>query len=49
VTDAEVEEAIVQAMLDGRGVVAEELALRVRSRREIADWGKVVPIRRTAR
>jgi len=36
-------------MLEGRGLVAEELATRLRSRREKAERGKVDPIRRTAR
>ena len=49
VTDAEAEAAIVQAMLEGSGVVAEELALRLRGRRGQRKRGTVVPIRRTAR
>ena len=43
-TEAEIEGAMVKAMLDGRGEVAEALAHTLRARREMAA-GNVVDLR----
>jgi hypothetical protein len=47
-SDAELEAAIVRAMLDGRGAVADELTRQLRARREAAA-GNVVSMQTTRR